>query len=241
MRRYGGPASGPSLLIVPAPIKRPYIRALAPRVNAVRRCLEAGFGVHMAEWTRPEPGAAPRGLEAYAGELVLACAEAIRARGGGDRVALAGHSLGGTLAAIFAARHPDRVAAVVLLESPLRFGPHAGALAPLVAASPPAPAVRAGSPSVPGTFLDVASMSAAPVTFGGERAADLLASLPDPRALETHLRLTRGTLDEFPLPARLFEEIMEWLYRRTASWRGRSCSREGRSARRASSSPSSRW
>jgi len=43
LRRYGGDAaSGPVVLIVPAPIKRPYIWDLAPEVSVVRRCLAAG-------------------------------------------------------------------------------------------------------------------------------------------------------------------------------------------------------
>ncbi len=220
LRAYDGSGDGPALLIVPAPIKKPYIWDLAPGASAVRRCLEAGFAVHLAEWTRPGADAAGRGLEAYADDLVLACVDAVRGRTGHERVALAGHSLGGTFAAIFAARHPDRVAALVLLEAPLRFGAHGGALAALVAAAPRAPLVRGEARTLPGTFLNAASTTADPVTFGLERAADLLASLPDRHALETHLRVTRWTLDEFPLPARLFEEVVEWLYREDRFMRG---------------------
>jgi polyhydroxyalkanoate synthase len=220
LRTYGGPAAGPAILIVPAPIKRAYIWDLAPGVSAVRRCLDAGFAVSLAEWTRPGSEAAGRGLETYAHDLVLGCVDAVRERTGRDRVTLAGHSLGGTFAAIFAARHPDRIAALVLLESPLRFGAHAGALAPLVGAAPRAELVRGRAPTLPGTFLNAASATAAPFTFGGERAGDFLASLPDRHALETHLRVTRWTLDEFPLPARLFEELVEWLYREDSFMRG---------------------
>jgi polyhydroxyalkanoate synthase len=220
LRAYGERAAGPALLVVPAPIKRAYIWDLAPGASAVRRCLEAGFAVHLAEWARPGPEAAGRGLETYAHDLLLACVDVVAGRTGRERVTLAGHSLGGTFAAIFAARHPDRVAALVLLEAPLRFGAHAGALAPLVAAAPAAELVRGRARTMPGTFLNAASATAAPLTFGGERAADFLASLPDRHALENHLRVTRWTLDEFPLPARLFEEVVEWLYREDRFMRG---------------------
>jgi len=219
LRAYAA-GGGPPLLVVPAPIKRPTIWDLAPGASAVRRLLDAGFAVHLAEWTRPGPRDADRGLEAYAHDLVLACADAVRARTGADRVVLAGHSLGGTFAALFAARRAERVAALVLLEAPLRFGPHAGAFAPFVAAAPHALTVRAGARTVPGSFLNAASTAAAPVTFAGERVADLLASLPDRDALTLHLRVLRWTLDEFPLPARLFEEVLEWLYREDRFMRG---------------------
>jgi polyhydroxyalkanoate synthase subunit PhaC len=42
------------------------------------------------------------------------------------RVVLAGHSLGGTLAAIFPSLHPERVRGLALLEAPTKFGRDAG-------------------------------------------------------------------------------------------------------------------
>ncbi|MFS2020778.1 alpha/beta hydrolase, partial [Massilia sp. CT11-108] len=55
VRRYGAPADiapngGPAVLIVPAPIKRPYIWDLAPDISVVRRFLERGYRVYLAEW-----------------------------------------------------------------------------------------------------------------------------------------------------------------------------------------------
>lgn len=52
LRRYGsGDESGPLVLIVPAPIKRPYIWDLAPEVSAVRRC--CAWSIRAAAWCRP--------------------------------------------------------------------------------------------------------------------------------------------------------------------------------------------
>ena len=36
----------------------------------------------------------------------------------------------------------------------------------------------------------------------------------------THLRVVRWTLDELPLPRRLFDEVVEWLYREDRFLRG---------------------
>jgi polyhydroxyalkanoate synthase subunit PhaC len=68
--------------------------------------------------------------------------------------------------------------------------------------------------AVPGSFLNVLSALADPVSFQAARYADLLASLGDRDRLATHLRVERWTLDEFPLPARLFDDVVERLYRR---------------------------
>jgi polyhydroxyalkanoate synthase subunit PhaC len=205
---------GPPVLLVPAPIKRWYIWDLEPAVSVVARCLEAGRRVFLVEWTEPGPSEHDLGLEAYAHDLLLACLDAVAAATGERRVLLVGHSLGGTFAAICAARNPSVTAGVVLLEAPVRFGADAGAFAPLVAVAPHAS--RLGDPrnGVPGSFLDLACAVAAPVTFYLERWADLACSLPDRSRLRTHLRVLRWTLDEFTLTSRLFEDVVERLYRR---------------------------
>jgi polyhydroxyalkanoate synthase len=77
----------------------------------------------------------------------------------------------------------------------------------------------AGSP-VPGSVINALSVAAAPDVFQLQRATDLAASLFDPKALSIHVRVERWTHDEFPLPGRLFEEILEHLYREDRFLRG---------------------
>jgi polyhydroxyalkanoate synthase len=74
--------------------------------------------------------------------------------------------------------------------------------------------------SIPGSFLSSASFRASPGTFGWDRWADFLSSLPEPAALDTHLRVERWTLDEFPLPRRLFAELAQRLAGEDAFIRG---------------------
>src|SRR5215216_4971344 len=50
------------VLLVPAPIKQPYIWDLLPRISVVRCCLEAGLRVYLAAWRAPEPGQTDGGL-----------------------------------------------------------------------------------------------------------------------------------------------------------------------------------
>jgi polyhydroxyalkanoate synthase len=210
--------------MVPAPIKRAYIWDLAPGASVVRRCLRAGLGVYLIRWTDPGPTERDFGLADYADRLIAGAVDAIAAEPAGAeprRVVLAGHSLGGTLAAIFAARRPDAVQGLVLIEAPLRFGAEAGAFAPLVALAPHAARIRAGfDDRVPGSFLDLISAAAAPEVFQGERWADRALSLGDAEALTLHWRVERWTLDEFPMPGRLFEEVVELLYREDRFARG---------------------
>ncbi len=239
LRRYGGAADAPPVLLVPAPIKRSYIWDLAPGTSVVRRWLARGWRVYLAEWT-PLPeneSSAGFGFDDYADRLLAACRRAIAADGahagghaGGHerghergRPVIAGHSLGGILAAIHSALYPDALRATVLLEAPLHFAPATCCFNPLVRAVPDARAIADAFGQVPGAFLNMMSALAEPQAFGWERMQDRWMALADPdrQALATYLRVERWTHDEFPLPGRLFTQIVESLYRGDELMQGR--------------------
>jgi polyhydroxyalkanoate synthase len=207
-------SNGPVLLIMPAPFKRAYIWDLLPEVSVVRHCLSRGLRVYLLEWLIPTPREDEFGLAEYAHRLPALALDAIEAEADRPSPLLAGHSLGGTFAAIFSTLHPERVGGLVLADAPLAFGDQGGPLAQAAKAMPHARAIRgaAGSP-VPGSVINALSVGAAPEAFQLQRVTDFAASLFDPRALAIHARVERWAYDEFPLPGRLFEDVLEQLYR----------------------------
>jgi polyhydroxyalkanoate synthase subunit PhaC len=206
------PTAGVDLLILPAPIKRPYIWDLLPQVSVVRQALHSGFRVWLADWTESGFGD-EHGLAHYADTLPGIACKAIEAATGARRVVVAGHSLGGTLAAIFASLHPERVRALALVEAPLAFGEHRGPIGDLLAGidGRTAASVGLGGP-VAGTALSAASASAAPDDFLRDPLLDLFEVFNDPPRAAIHFRVLRWTFDEFAMPRRLLEEVVE-LYR----------------------------
>lgn len=218
LRAYQGPAGegaqqGPPVLLVPAPLKRSYIWDLRPEASVVRRCLESGLQVFLLEWRDPSPGE-DFGLAHYAEAFPLAAAEAISAAGAPRPLTLAGHSLGGTFAAIFAALHPERVEDLWLIDAPLVFAVEAGdrLAAALRWIDPYWLAAAAGGGPVAGSLIGALATAALPEEFLFHPWADLLASSWDADRSSLHAQVLRWTLDEFPLPMRLFAEIVE-LYR----------------------------
>jgi polyhydroxyalkanoate synthase len=221
LRIYGEGLGRPALLIVPAPIKRAYIWDLMPGRSVVRHAVWSGLKVGLIEWADPERESASRGLDDYAylaiGSAVAAMLHRFRAR----RLLLAGHSLGGTLAAIFAALHPRVVRGLLLLEAPLRFGPGAGALGSLAALASWVPdASRAGEHRIPGSLISALGVAADPVEFLTGRWLDGLACAADPEALAAHLRVVHWALDELAMPGRLFGEMTARLCRDDQFHRG---------------------
>lgn len=215
VRRYGPERpGGPAVLIVPAPIKRAYIWDLMPEISVVRRWLERGYQIYQAEWVPLAEDGPDFGLADYADRLLGVARQVAEADSGKARPVIAGHSLGGILAAIHACLHPDRLRATILLESPLHVEPATCCFNRLVRATPDAGQIAAQFRHVPGVFLNMMSAMAEPHAFQWERMMDRWLSLADPQALATHMRVERWTHDEFPLPGKLFTDIVESLYRR---------------------------
>jgi polyhydroxyalkanoate synthase len=222
LRRYEpAQANGPAVLLVPAPIKRAYIWDLAPDISVVQRWQERGYRVYLAEWLPMPDGDPDVGLGDYGDRMLSNCQREIQADSGEQKLTIVGHSLGGILAAIYSCMHPDRVTATVLLESPLRFETSTCCFAPLVKATPDARRIADTFRHVPGAFLNMMSAMAEPQAFGWERMSDRWLSLFDPKALATHMQVERWTHDEFPLPGKLFVEIVESLYRNDDFMEGR--------------------
>src|SRR3974390_784453 len=73
LRDYGGDDRSRPLLIIAAPIKRPYIWDLAPSISTIRFCLHQGLYVQLLEWMPASPNAGNCGLDEY----VLAISEAV--------------------------------------------------------------------------------------------------------------------------------------------------------------------
>jgi polyhydroxyalkanoate synthase len=210
-------AAAPPVLLIPAPIKRGYIYDLLPSASVVQACIAAGLRPYLLEWQDPtEQG---WGLADYADASLLACVQEVIYRSRRKPV-LVGHSLGGTIAALFTALHPECVSGLVLIEAPLRFGERAGAFAPLVASAPHAAFFAAPLGSAPGTFLDVVSVTAAPEEFLWGCSLDAWAVLGAAQAMRLHAAVLRWTLDELALPAQFFTDVVELLYRNDSFAKG---------------------
>jgi polyhydroxyalkanoate synthase len=216
LRDYGSHAASPSFLIVAAPIKRPYVWDLVPSVSAIRHCLGEGLHVYLLDWVPDSSRTGDNGLDEYA-DAIAECAN-ISVASGGRRPFLIGHSLGGTLAAIFAALAPATIQGLVLLEAPLCFAPATSMFRDaLVSLSP---SELSDAEPFPGSLLSYMAALASPDTFIWSRVRDALLSVSDSGALEIQARVQRWVLDEVSLPGKLVHQILQWLYRENRFCRG---------------------
>ena len=219
LRDYGNNDKSHSLLIVAAPIKRPYIWDLFPSASTVRHCLREGLHVYLLEWIPASYRSGNNGLDECA-FAVSDCVGQVSGEGRGSKPFLIGHSLGGTLAAIYGAFALETIRGLVLLGAPLCFQPKQSqfrdALVSLV------PSSLSDADSFPGSLLSHMSALASPNTFIWSRLMDAATALSvaDHHAMEIHARIERWALDEVALPGKLVHQIIEWLYRENRLCRG---------------------
>jgi polyhydroxyalkanoate synthase len=218
LRAYAPARGWATVLIVASPIKRPYIWDVDGARSAIRYCLRERLCVHLIEWKPATQGHGTAGFDEYVDHAISECVARTRDRAAGRKPFLMGHSLGGTLAAIYAAVRPDTLQGVVLLGAPLcfergvsRFG---DALVSIV------PPTFADADIVPGSLLSQVSALASPRTFVWERLTDAALSMADPHAMAIHARVERWALDEVALPGLLVRQIVQWLYREDRFCRG---------------------
>jgi polyhydroxyalkanoate synthase len=210
LRDYTKHDKAQSLLIVAAPIKRPYIWDLAPTASAIRYCLGQDLHVRLLEWLPASRTTGSNGLAEYT-EAIGNCVAQISGENAGVNPFLIGHSLGGTLATIFGALAPDSIRGLVLLGAPLCFRPATSRFRDALVSLVPSGLVDAEP--CPGSLLSHMSALASPDTFIWSRLADAVLSVTDSHAMELHARVERWALDEVPVPGKLVHQIIEWLYR----------------------------
>jgi polyhydroxyalkanoate synthase len=215
LRDYDHGDASASLLVVAAPIKRPYIWDLCPSASAVRR-LRRRLHVYLLEWLPASDGQGGSGIEEYVA-AIAECVATMSAARADAKPFIVGHSLGGTLAAIFGSWAPERIRGLVLLAAPLCFEAGTSRFRDAIAALAP---VRPDAGLFPGSLLSYISALASPETFIWSRLLDAAFSSGDHRAREVHARVERWTLDEVALPSRLVYQVIEWLYREDRLCRG---------------------
>ena len=213
LRDYGDEGNRPSLLIIPAPIKKSYIWDRRPQPAQCWRASRHDSA--STSWS----GRKRRRTILTMDLRSISTSSSWNAQ----RLLASSPSWRATL---WAARsrqfspplHTERVRALILLEAPLSFAGDAGAIAELIRIGPATEALRKVS-AYPGTVLNALSLAASPESFLWWRWRDRLLSAGDPAALRTHLLVERWTLDEYAMPSALFADVVA-LYREDLFMRG---------------------
>jgi polyhydroxyalkanoate synthase subunit PhaC len=113
--------AGKPLLIVASLINRYYVFDLLPELSVVALLNRRGFDVYVLDWKSPGPDGPDLGFADYVDGVIPAAAKTVAALHRGTLPAVIGYCMGGTLAVMYAARHPETLKALCLLGTPVEF------------------------------------------------------------------------------------------------------------------------
>ncbi|WP_336360444.1 class III poly(R)-hydroxyalkanoic acid synthase subunit PhaC [Haladaptatus sp. ZSTT2] len=116
------------ILIVYALINRPYILDLQPDRSVVRHLLDAGHDVYLIDWNEPSRMDAHLTLDDYVNRYIENCVDVVRERSGQESINILGYCMGGTMSAMYAALHPEKVRNLGLMAAGLCFRDTGGVL-----------------------------------------------------------------------------------------------------------------
>ena len=120
--------TGPPVLIVYSVINRSYILDLTKEMSFVAHLLEQGIDLYLIEWGEHQAGDHETSLDDFIERGIGASMDHIRDERGVEKVALFGHCIGGTFAAMYAALCPEKVDRLFTLTAPFTR-PERGVLA----------------------------------------------------------------------------------------------------------------
>ena len=116
------------VLIIYALINKPFILDLQPDRSVVRRLLEAGHDVYLIDWNEPSRLDRFLTLDDYVNRYIDNCVDVVRERSGQDAINVLGYCMGGTMTAMYAALHPEKVNTLGLMAAGLCFDNTGGVL-----------------------------------------------------------------------------------------------------------------
>lgn len=206
------------VLLVPSLINRHYVLDLLPGKSFVEYLVREGHDVFLIDWGTPAAEDWYLSLDdvcdRYVGRAVRV---AIRTAGAacGGKVHLFGYCLGGTIAAIHAALHPDPVASLTLVAAPVTFADDG-----LLSAWTRSPTFDVGAlvsafGNVPWPLMQAAFHMLRP-TLGLSKTVSLVDRAWDDEFLDGFLALETWGNDNVSFPGEAYRRYVEELYRNDA-------------------------
>jgi polyhydroxyalkanoate synthase len=116
------------ILVVYALINKPFILDLQPDRSVIRRLLEAGHDVYMIDWNEPSRLDQYLTLDDYVNRYIDNCVDVVRERSSQNSINVLGYCMGGTMTAMYAALHTEKVRALGLMAAGLYFEDTGGVL-----------------------------------------------------------------------------------------------------------------
>jgi polyhydroxyalkanoate synthase len=202
-------------------INRHYILDLRPNNSVVRRYLDRGFDVYMIDWGVPEEEHRGLTLHDYVCRFLQTVVELVLREHGRRDLHLVGYCMGGTMATMFTAIHPELVKSLTVMAAPLDFGGRESLLN--VWTDPEYFDVDAfvdANGNCPAVFLQTCFLLMKPVQNLVEKHVAFLEQLDDAKFVSNYFAMESWVNDNIPVAGETFREFVKSLYQRNELVKG---------------------
>jgi polyhydroxyalkanoate synthase len=210
------------LLFVYALVNRPYILDLKQGRSVVAHFVERGFDTYLLDWGMPTDADKHLKLDDYINGYIVNVAEYLRERTGVKPLNILGYCMGGTMSAMFAALHPDRVRNLILLAAPIDFATRDGLLNIWTQSENfDVDQFVDAFGNCPAEFLQASFLLLRPVQNLIQKPIDLYEHLDDEKYLEDFFTTETWLQDNIPVPGEVYREFVKYLYQQNRFTKGR--------------------
>lgn len=201
------------IVLVMSLISRSYILDLRPNKSLVEYLTKRGFDVFLLDWGVPDGFEADNSLETYTHEYLTGAVENVIRISGAESVTLYGYCLGGVLALLYAASHPEApIRNLVTMATPINFSGMGPTVELLKDDSFDLQKLLGWDGNV--QAADIAnSFKLLKPTGDMIGSANLFENLWNDEFMDSYLAVSRWTGEHIPFPGRTFLQIVELFIR----------------------------
>ena len=216
--RYDTPAGQrttgrPPVLCIYALINKPYIMDLQPGRSVVEHLLHRGLDVYLTDWGIPTELDRDTTIDDYVNGYIDQVVDQVCAASGQPKVNILGYCMGGSLSAMYAALHPEKVRTLALMAAPLVATPTGSLLNAWAQAKEfDAWKIARTYELIPADFFNSAFGMLDPWRSGYYKFHDLMLHMDDREYVENFLRMERWTNDGIPMSGPTYAEFVTNLY-----------------------------
>jgi len=212
------PSRAQPVLICFALVNRPHILDLQTDRSLVQRLLAAGLDVYLIDWGRPDASDRDLELHDYIERYLGSCVEHILQANNIDALNLIGVCQGGTLSLCYCALHPEQVANLVTMVTPVDFHTPDNLLSKWARHLDMDLIRRAGN--VSGDALIGLFLSLSPFRLMHQKYVRLFDQAMDTRTAESFVRMEKWIFDSPDQPAAATAQFVQWFYQQNGLIRG---------------------
>jgi polyhydroxyalkanoate synthase len=203
------------IVFIYALVNRPYILDLKKGRSVIANFVERGFDTYLVDWGIPTPADRHLTLDDYINGYMVNVMDYLRERTGVEELNVLGYCMGGTMSAMFAALHPDRVKNLILLAAPIDFASNDSLLG--LWSRPENFDVDKfvdAFGNCPAEMLQATFLLLRPVGNLIEKPINFYEHMHEDKFLEDFLTTETWLNDNIPVPGEVYREFIKYLYQK---------------------------